>query len=279
MPFVNIRILKGHSKQRKDEISRRVTETISEVAQLPKEAIWVVFEDVDSDDWYVGGDSVTDIKAAKRKPRSDAAMTASSGVEIRDPQFAAVVGETVTFEQIGTRLPLHRGPALERARTVPCCSATCRAIRSGAGPRRAASKLFASRRICRTVSPGIAKVGCWPASMRPAGSPGPRRDGSLTVIASHLDGKELNSPNDIVVRSDGGIYFSDPIFGAGRVLRPEAGSGAELPRRLSGRAGRQETSPCSPMISDNRTASLLLRRRKAALRQTTPSASMSASSM
>ena len=65
MPFVNIRILKGHSKQRKDDISRRVTDAISEVAHLPKDAIWVVFEDVESDDWYVGGDSVTDIKARK----------------------------------------------------------------------------------------------------------------------------------------------------------------------------------------------------------------------
>ena len=67
MPFVNIRILKGHSKQRKDEISRRVTETIAEVAQIPTQAVWVVFEDVESDDWYVGGDSVTDIKAGKAK--------------------------------------------------------------------------------------------------------------------------------------------------------------------------------------------------------------------
>ncbi|WP_395020741.1 4-oxalocrotonate tautomerase family protein [Dongia sp.] len=65
MPFVNIRILKGHSKQRKDEISRRVTETIAEVAQLPKEAVWVVFEDVEAEDWYVGGDSVADIKAKR----------------------------------------------------------------------------------------------------------------------------------------------------------------------------------------------------------------------
>jgi 4-oxalocrotonate tautomerase len=67
MPFVNIRILKGHSKQRKDEISRRVTETISEVAKLPKEAIWVVFEDVEAEDWYVGGDAVSDIRAAQAK--------------------------------------------------------------------------------------------------------------------------------------------------------------------------------------------------------------------
>ena len=67
MPFVNIRILKGHSKQRKDEMSRRVTETIAEVAQLPKEAIWVVFEDVEAEDWYVGGASVSDSRAAKTK--------------------------------------------------------------------------------------------------------------------------------------------------------------------------------------------------------------------
>ncbi len=38
-------------------------------------------------------------------------------------------------------------------------------------------------------------------------------DGSISVIASHYQGKELNSPNDIVVRSDGGIYFSDPTYG------------------------------------------------------------------
>lgn len=36
---------------------------------------------------------------------------------------------------------------------------------------------------------------------------------SREVIASHYDGKELNSPNDIVVRSDGSIYFTDPAAG------------------------------------------------------------------
>jgi len=67
MPFVNIRILEGHSQERKDEIARRVTETISEVAKLPKEAVWVVFEDVSGDDWYVGQSRVSELqrKAAK----------------------------------------------------------------------------------------------------------------------------------------------------------------------------------------------------------------------
>jgi 4-oxalocrotonate tautomerase len=58
MPFVNIRILEGHSQRRKNEISRRVTEAISEVAELPMDAIWVVFEDVAASDWFVGGTPV-----------------------------------------------------------------------------------------------------------------------------------------------------------------------------------------------------------------------------
>jgi 4-oxalocrotonate tautomerase len=68
MPFVNIRILEGHPQQRKDEIARRVSETISEVAKLPKEAVWVVFEEVAADDWYVGQSRVSDLqkKAGKQ---------------------------------------------------------------------------------------------------------------------------------------------------------------------------------------------------------------------
>jgi len=38
-------------------------------------------------------------------------------------------------------------------------------------------------------------------------------DGSLTVIADRFDGKPLNSPNDVVVKSDGTIWFTDPPFG------------------------------------------------------------------
>jgi gluconolactonase len=38
-------------------------------------------------------------------------------------------------------------------------------------------------------------------------------EASRETIASHYDGRELNSPNDVVVRSDGSIYFSDPTYG------------------------------------------------------------------
>ena len=38
-------------------------------------------------------------------------------------------------------------------------------------------------------------------------------DGSITVIADRYDGKRLNSPNDVVVASDGAIWFTDPHYG------------------------------------------------------------------
>lgn len=38
-------------------------------------------------------------------------------------------------------------------------------------------------------------------------------DGTITPLATHYDGQKLNTPNDIVVRSDGAIYFTDPVGG------------------------------------------------------------------
>jgi gluconolactonase len=38
-------------------------------------------------------------------------------------------------------------------------------------------------------------------------------NGSITVLADKFDGKKLNSPNDVVVKSDGSIWFTDPTYG------------------------------------------------------------------
>ena len=38
-------------------------------------------------------------------------------------------------------------------------------------------------------------------------------DGSISVLADSYDGKPLNSPNDVVVRSDGSVWFTDPAYG------------------------------------------------------------------
>jgi gluconolactonase len=42
------------------------------------------------------------------------------------------------------------------------------------------------------------------------------KNGSLTVVADRFDGKRLNSPNDLVYKSDGALYFTDPFFGLPR---------------------------------------------------------------
>ena len=38
-------------------------------------------------------------------------------------------------------------------------------------------------------------------------------DGSITVLAESYEGKRLNSPNDVVVHSDGSVWFTDPTYG------------------------------------------------------------------
>lgn len=66
MPFVNIRILAGHSQQRKEEMAKRISAAISEVAQVPQDVVWVVFEDVATDDWFVGANSVTRLRQQEK---------------------------------------------------------------------------------------------------------------------------------------------------------------------------------------------------------------------
>src|SRR6185369_5475569 len=38
-------------------------------------------------------------------------------------------------------------------------------------------------------------------------------DGRVTVLAERYRGRRLNSPNDVVVKSDGSVWFSDPLYG------------------------------------------------------------------
>jgi gluconolactonase len=50
-------------------------------------------------------------------------------------------------------------------------------------------------------------------------------DGSITVLMDRYQGKKLNSPNDVVVKSDGSIWFTDPPFG---ILGNYEGNRAEI---------------------------------------------------
>ncbi|MEM6339736.1 MAG: SMP-30/gluconolactonase/LRE family protein [Pseudomonadota bacterium] len=72
-------------------------------------------------------------------------------------------------------------------------------------------------------------------------------DGTITVIADSFEGKRLNSPNDVVVKSDGSIWFSDPHYG---IMTNYEGhkSEQELPCNLY--RVDPHTSAISVMVSD-----------------------------
>lgn len=64
-------------------------------------------------------------------------------------------------------------------------------------------------------------------------------DGKIEVLVNGFDGKKLNSPNDVVVKSDGSIWFTDPIFGIlgnyeGHKAEPEL---SQMVYRVDGKSG------------------------------------------
>ena len=71
----------------------------------------------------------------------------------------------------------------------------------------------ASRPTTPTATRATARAGWSPASTTRAASTRTEYDGAITVLADRYNGKRLNSPNDVVVKSDGSIWFTDPPFG------------------------------------------------------------------
>jgi gluconolactonase len=65
-------------------------------------------------------------------------------------------------------------------------------------------------------------------------------DGTRTVLASHFEGKRFNSPNDVVVKSDGSVWFSDPSYGIDSDYEGDAATseiGAQRVYRVDGAGG------------------------------------------
>ena len=97
-----------------------------------------------------------------------------------------------------------------------------------------------------------------------------RRDGVRETLAFHYEGKYLNSPNDVTVRSDGTIYFSDPWYGRFPGFGDRARAGARLAGRVPHPA-RRRPGRARPRRRPGRVRhaerALLLARRVAPVRQ------------
>ncbi|WP_119418880.1 SMP-30/gluconolactonase/LRE family protein [Desertibaculum subflavum] len=136
-----------------------------------------------------------------------------TGVEIRDRRFTEVVGPSVGFEKLATGFIFTEGPLWHgRDHYLLFSDMPGDHLRQWS----AEGGVSTFRQPCNK-SNGLTwdtrdrLLTCEHASSRVTRT---EPDGAITVIASHHDGKELNSPNDIVVKhDDAGIYFTDPTYG------------------------------------------------------------------
>lgn len=143
--------------------------------------------------------------------------------EARDERFVDVVGADVRIEQVATGFGFTEGPVWDKARRRLIWSDMKHDhMRSWSSERGVETYRRPSNKANgNTYDPQGCLVSCEHATSRVVRE---ERDGTLTVLASHWQGRELNSPNDIAVKSDGAIYFSDPTYGRVRedvgILRP-----------------------------------------------------------
>ncbi|MCH7734566.1 MAG: SMP-30/gluconolactonase/LRE family protein [Chloroflexi bacterium] len=137
-------------------------------------------------------------------------------VEIRDERFREVVGDDALFEQLGTGFDFTEGAIWNHEGGFLIFSDmpgnVMRKWTPEGGP---TGRIEVFRQPSNMANgnyydPQGRLITCEHATSRLVRA---EPDGSITVLASHYEGKELNSPNDVVVRSDGTIYFTDPIFG------------------------------------------------------------------
>jgi gluconolactonase len=139
--------------------------------------------------------------------------------DVRRPAFVDVAGDDQNVEQIGTGFGFTEGPVWDaRVGRLVFSDMKHDHMRSWTAP----GGIETFRKPCQKANGNALDregrlLSCEHSTSRVVRQ---ERDGSLTILASHYDGRELNSPNDIIVASDGGIYFTDPTYGR---IREELG--------------------------------------------------------
>lgn len=134
-------------------------------------------------------------------------------IEIRDSRLSAIIAADAEIEQIATGFQFTEGPIWHPYdKHLTFSDIIGNAIHRWS----AATGLSDFRRPSQMANGNTYDsqgriLSCEHATSRVVRSD--TAGGGYEVLASHYDGKELNSPNDIVVKSDGSIYFTDPPFG------------------------------------------------------------------
>lgn len=56
MPYIEIKLYEGRTKEQKQEIVEKITDVMEEVAGTPRDHVWIVFRDVPKDQWGMRGE-------------------------------------------------------------------------------------------------------------------------------------------------------------------------------------------------------------------------------
>ena len=144
--------------------------------------------------------------------------------EAARPAFRALIDEHAPVRQLGTGFAFTEGPVwhpVERHLLFSDMPGDVRrrwdrsGVREVARPSNMGNGMTfdadLNLLVCEHATSSVARI---------------RPDGTREVLASHFEGRELNSPNDVCVASDGSIWFTDPWYGRMPVF------GVERPREL-----------------------------------------------
>lgn len=133
-------------------------------------------------------------------------------VAIRNQRFTAVVGADVAFEQVGTGYLFTEGPLWHPDAKFLLFTdiAGDRILRWGPPGGVTTFRKPSNMANGLTYDTLGRLLACEHATSRVTRT---EADGTISVLARDYEGKALNSPNDIVVKSDGAIYFTDPPYG------------------------------------------------------------------
>ena len=136
-------------------------------------------------------------------------------VEIHDQRFRQVVGGEIVFEKLATGFRFTEGPIWHpRAGHLTFSDIPGDQMHRWSASGGAVSFRKPSNKANgNTYDRSGRMLSCEHATSRVTRT---EADGAITVLATHYKGQQLNSPNDIVVKSDGWIYFSDPTYGRTR---------------------------------------------------------------
>jgi gluconolactonase len=133
-------------------------------------------------------------------------------VDVRSEKLADLVDENVEVEQLGTGFTFTEGPIWHPRDDYLLFSDMPADIRRKWTPDGRVEEVRNPSNKCNgmTYDADLNLLVCEHTTSSVVRE---RPDGTRETLASHYQGKELNSPNDIVVHSSGAIYFTDPTYG------------------------------------------------------------------